>query len=291
MRFEARGLPEGLALFEVAADADADGLRLTWSASGAEPRSATVPGPLLRRLVLGHEVDLTPSVPLSGLSPLPDELSASDVLLVREVPGGAIPPWESEQPPVAGDADPIRLAQALRRWWSADTVVADLPVAVGTSVSAVTHWSESPLPGKKPLLLIPAAALPPPLDDLQSSLLASWPVGPVAEDLPAKKLPGLVVLVSGEPPALLGQRVRTLARDPAMQDRLLAVFSLSGPLRADLPASLLAEGKLAGLGVAHTPPVNLPGWVSRLRGFADELKRSGGRVRVERIDGPFLWYF
>ena len=75
-----------------------------------------------------------------------------------------------------------------------------------------------------------------------------------------------------------------------LKGRLLAVWSLAGPLRSDLPARLVGSGGLSGIGVGD------PAYASRRRVDAElrTLSASFGEepaVRVERRPGPFLWFF
>jgi hypothetical protein len=98
----------------------------------------------------------------------------------------------------------------------------------------------------------------------------------------------LVVLVSAEGPESFAVRLREAARSATLEGKLLAAWCLSGPVRDDLPAALLGEGHLAGLGLA-------PEGLAAARDFAAlaalraRLERGG--LRAEQLDGPFLWYF
>jgi hypothetical protein len=102
----------------------------------------------------------------------------------------------------------------------------------------------------------------------------------------------LVVVVSAEAPGVLGRRLRGMATDPQFAGKLLAVASLGGPLRADLPASLVAEGRLAALGVCDAGPVGLAGTVAEIAGWSRRAgsEPSKGR-RPEELSGPFTWYY
>ena len=107
-------------------------------------------------------------------------------------------------------------------------------------------------------------------------------------ELPQRVAAPLVVLVSAEPPALFAARLRRLAREPALDGKLLAAWSLGGPVRPDLAASLIAEGKLAGIGIAEASLVAARRAAERLGELARAL---AGRPRVEAAPGPFLWHF
>jgi hypothetical protein len=127
---------------------------------------------------------------------------------------------------------------------------------------------------------------------MRERLASAWTAGTVSGSLPEGDLPTLVVLVSGEAPGLLGARLRELSRSPSMSGKLLAVYSLSGPLRPDLPVSLLRDGNLAGIGVAEPPPVGLPEVVNEIGLLSDALKegkRSG--ISVDGISSSLVWYF
>jgi len=148
------------------------------------------------------------------------------------------------------------------------------------------------VPGKKPLLLLPEDAFPGLVAGVRGELARGWRAGKVASELPVGKAPDLVVLVSGEAPGLLGARLHDLAGREALRGRLLAVYSLAGPLRPDLPAHLMAEGRLAGLGVAEALPVGLPRLMERVLEFGRRLGSTSGReLRIEDVPGPFVWFF
>jgi hypothetical protein len=76
-----------------------------------------------------------------------------------------------------------------------------------------------------------------------------------------------------------------------MKGKLLAVYSLAGPVRLDLPASLLAEGNLAGVGVAEASPGGVAGIARELADFAGALDEARGGVGVERLPNPFVWFY
>jgi hypothetical protein len=72
----------------------------------------------------------------------------------------------------------------------------------------------------------------------------------------------------------------------------VAVVSLAGPVRADLPTDLLAEGRLAGIGIAEASPAGVSRVTEGLVGFLAALDAAGpGGARVEELPAPFLWYF
>lgn len=285
-------LPPGLAALELDPPGEAArvGLRLR---SGSAPLAAALPRAVLRRLVKGRELDPVPGSPIPGLAPLPASLGEVEAVMVMLRPGQSAAPWAGGGLPIPGEENPIVLARALGRWWEEEETMSDVAVAVGTAPDlSPGRWREAPRPGKKTVLLLPEGGFPPPFDGLEKPLESSWSGGPVVSSLPSSKLSDLVVLVSGEAPALLAARLREMARSPSMKGKLLAVYSLSGPVREDLPASLLAEGNLAGLGLAVAPPVGLPGVVEQV-GALDGALAAGRRrkARIEKASGLFLWFY
>ena len=109
--------------------------------------------------------------------------------------------------------------------------------------------------------------------------------------LPSKIEAGLVLLVSGEAPGLLAARLRELARSEAMSGKLLAVWSLSGAMRQDLPASLLADGRLAGIGLAESGVISLRETADSLTEIRSALGATPAGRRVEELSPRLLWYF
>jgi hypothetical protein len=100
------------------------------------------------------------------------------------------------------------------------------------------------------------------------------------------------VLVSTASPSVLGRRLHEWASRPASKGQILAVISVGGPLRGDLPAALLAEGNLSALGIADQgllDPIAAREWA---KAWAEQAKStaSSGR-RPEEIAGPFTWYY
>ena len=123
---------------------------------------------------------------------------------------------------------------------------------------------------------------------MRDALVAAWAGEGVVGELPQRVTAPLVVLVGAEPPALFARRLRRLAGDPALAGKLLAAWSFGGPLRQDLAASLLAEGKLAGIGLAEASLVEQRRAPERLAAIAGALSK---KPRVEALGGPFLWHF
>jgi hypothetical protein len=115
---------------------------------------------------------------------------------------------------------------------------------------------------------------------------------PALAGLPDDADAPIVILVSAESPGVLGRRLRALSLDPKLAGRTLAVVSLGGSLRADLPASILAEGRLAGLGVYDAGPVGFTKSIEEVVRFARSVTTEVAKGRrVEELDGPFTWYY
>ena len=138
------------------------------------------------------------------------------------------------------------------------------------------------------MLWLPEEGFEGPWESWRSGLDEAWG-GRAVATLPAELRAPLVVLISGEPPGQFGSRLRRLASDERLRGRLLAVWCLSGEVREDLPASLLAEGLLSGVGLAENTLVARREAVRTVGSLRTALD-SGAR-RAERLPGPFLWHF
>jgi hypothetical protein len=206
-------------------------------------------------------------------------------VMVMLGPTHTTPPWERDVPAVPGEEDGARVARALSRLWSDERRTIRAVAGVDVTQSP-KRWSAAP-PAAAALLLVPAEVGSSPSSPDRAVLTAGFSAGTVVDALPAKVGPPLVVVVADEPPALFAARLRALAGSPAMKGKLLAAFSLAGPVRPDLPASLLAEGNLAAIGLAEGDLVDLRHAGEVLGRFA----ASFGDVRPEQLDGPFLWYY
>ncbi len=152
------------------------------------------------------------------------------------------------------------------------------------------RWDASSPPGKVGVLVLPEDGFPGLARRFREPLESAWSAGDVVTALPAKP-PKVVVLASGEAPALLGARVRRLASRPEMKDRFLAVVSLSGELRTDLAASLASEGHLASLGVASFSPVGLSETVYEIEAMGVALANSAKDARIEELSTSFVWFY
>jgi len=291
-------LPSGLALFRageqlaVGSTARFESrrvrLRMDATVEGApQTLHADIPRNVLQRLLLGPAADLARGRPLPGLSPLPEPLGKVDVLMVLLNPPRYAPPWSELSVPVPGEEDPARLARAMNVWWAAET--GPTRAVVGTDPrNSPFGWSNAPRPGNDAVLWLPGDGFPGPAARLRDGMRRAWRAGPVVSAFPSDAATSLIVLVSGEAPDRLAARLRSLARDPAMSGKLLAVWPLAGDLRPDLPASLLGEGRLAGLGMADRSVVGQRDAAGALSRMSAALS---GSTRVEGLPGPFLWFF
>ncbi len=280
---------------EASTSSGAPAVLLRLSASGTAPVEAPFPRPVLERLVLGKEADLTPGRPLPGFSQLPPQFASRARTMVLLRPEEVNSPWVSGAPVYAGEESTEALAGALARWTagSGGTVVAGVDPAVSPR-----RWAAAPTP-RTGALLLPEGGFPPPASAVESALRAAWTSGPTVPSLPAPgaagTVPELVVLVSSEGAAPLAERVLALAKDPSLKGRLLAVLSLAAPLRPDLAARLLGEGNLAGVGLVAWGGVGLPGAVDAIRALDGALAAARATPatprRVEELAGPFTWFF
>jgi hypothetical protein len=142
------------------------------------------------------------------------------------------------------------------------------------------------------MLLLPEDGFPGASRELKDAIAAAWGKGEIASAVPSGAGPTIVVLASAEDPALFGARLRSLARDPSMKGKLLAVWPLGGPVRGDLPASLLAEGNLAALGIAEYSPLGIGRVAGGIKAYAAALAAPGAHSRrPEDLAGPFVWYY
>jgi hypothetical protein len=201
------------------------------------------------------------------------------------------PPWERAPGLLPGEEDPRRLALALQHWWGGQGEAAPAAVVGIDRASSPARWSNAPRPGRGSLLLLPPDAFTGPQASARDELAAAWPANRVVAEPPASSNEPLVVLISAEPPGAFGHRLEQLARDPRMRGKLLAGWSLSGPIRGDLARSLLAAGQLAGVGLAQARVVGRRDAAQTIRTLEGALQDGAGAIRVERLRGPFLWYF
>jgi hypothetical protein len=140
-------------------------------------------------------------------------------------------------------------------------------------------------------LLIDDADFPGPSREWSGRLRELWAAGSPVAALPADSRADLVVWISADAPGVFAAGLRKLAADPAMDGKLLAGWCLSGEVRQDLAASLLAEGRLAGLGLAGTSVVGRREAARQISELSSGLADGGTAHRAEELPGPFLWYF
>lgn len=285
-------IPRGLALLDVlppAQDLPGDrelppavGIRLRGADGRA--RSAPFPRPLLQRLVLGRAVDATPGRPLSGFTPISDLLGEARTLMVMQTSSESTPPWTALRSPLPGEESAARLARALTRWWSEDPATAPAHAVVGVDpATSLTRWSAvKPLDGAL-TVVAPAEAFPGPSSAWRAPLAS----------LPASSSGASIVLVvSAEAPGVLGRRLRSMADDPATAGKSVAVVSLAGPVRDDLPASLLGAGRLSSVGVLEAGPVGIARALDEVAGWARAATGGGAKgKRPDEVPGPFLWHY
>ncbi len=279
---------------------------------GPERLAAPVPRKVLQRFVLGPRADEQRAAKVPGLVPLPDRVKGAGVLLVPLDPAHRALPWRFRLAPVPGEEDPRNLVRAANEWRTVEAGRGLSPAALAVDVAAaIRRRAAAPGPAKGILLLLPEGAFPGLAARVESALREAWPAvmegrrghrrrgrrrkktaappGPVpvtvARELPGR-VPGTVVVVSGEDPDVLSARLASLGRDPRLAGRLLAAWPLAGPLRDDLPVRLLEEGEVVGVGLADPPWPNLYRVPERLAEWAGAL---AGRETIDGAPGPFTW--
>jgi hypothetical protein len=252
---------------------------------GSSRTEQTLSRSALTRLLLGHEFDTTPDEPLPGSS-APDAAGAIEARMVLVDPSQRVRPWDgSTTIALPSDRDPLHLARALGAW-SPEAA----PVVLGTDPDkSPARWSAAPSVRGKMLLVLPKDAFPGATAALRERLTRAVG-GAIVEDLPATIDAPLVLVVAHEAPDRFAARLRRLARQPALSGKLLAAWSLGGSPRDDLPAWILAESGIAALGLGEPTPLPLRGVEARLGAYADAVRTSTG-AKVERIPGPFLWFY
>ena len=289
-------LPAGLALLRIDPDGDGGpvapsvGLRL--QAGAAAPLDAVSPRWVVQRLVLGRQADLAQDPSLPGIAPLPPALGDIESLMVLGREAMKRRPWEADTPPVAGEQDPLRIAAAINAWWDApDALPAPGGAVVGVDwASSPKRWADAPRPGAKALLVLPPDAFPQNASAVATRLAETWMAGRVsAQADPSDET--LVIVISAEAPGPFATRLRAIAERPAMKGKLLAGWSLAGPVRDDLAPWILERTAVAGLGIAEGSVVSRRAAPEHLRTIAQSLESRGAADRVESIPGPFLWHF
>lgn len=264
--------------------ADPPAVRLRIRGAGGRDVSAEVPRAVLQRLVLGHDADVAPDRPLPGFAPASQVLASATTLMVQQSEEEIRPPWSGPIDQLPGEEDAARLASALEAWWAADPSSREAHAIVGTDAAlSAGRWAKAPRFGGSIAVVAPEDAFPGLAAPVRDRIA---PAGAAAGPAMA------VMLVSADPAGLLGRRLRALSRDPEMQGKVLAVVSLGGPLRGDLPASLLREGRLAALGVFEAGPVGMERAADRAAAWARAAGEAGSKGhRPEEIPGPFTWFY
>ncbi|UCF67162.1 MAG: hypothetical protein JSV80_15505, partial [Acidobacteriota bacterium] len=290
--------PERPATLEIAASGDPATLRVTLTAADQRELTADVPRSLLQRAVLGPRADVSRGLPLAGLAPFPDAAGSPPAVIVwsradqQRVPWSSGPAEAVGAASIPGEENPLRLAEALNEWWREPRSRGPHAMIGTDRARTVARWQRAPRAENNALLLLPEPGFTGLLSGFDEQLESLWKAGPVARELPSSALSQTIWLVSAEPPGMLAERLRKMARSPALEGRLLAVWSLAGPIREDLPAGLLAEGRLAGVGVSAWPPTGRRGIATALADLASAVAAIRDRdVRVETLPGPTLWFF
>ncbi|RMG46494.1 MAG: hypothetical protein D6718_05505 [Acidobacteria bacterium] len=277
-----------------AADPERAPVTVSFRLSDGRAFTAPVPRPLLQRLVMGPEAVPAPEKGVPGLAPLPEMAGRPRAVMVLEGAGRGLPPWAvAPAPAVPGEEEAERVALGFASWRDRTSGPA---AVVGVDVArSPGRWGGAPAVNGDALLLAPRGAFPGLAEGWRERIAANWPADRLVEALPedAASVPSLVLLVSGEPPGLLGRRLRSLARDERMSGKILAVWSLAaGPLRPDLPATLLAEGRLAAVGLRHWPAARLSRLEAVLAARAAAVRASAGKgLRAEEIFAGTLWFY
>jgi hypothetical protein len=202
----------------------------------------------------------------------------------------AAPPWDGPSPVIPGEEDPLRLARALDAWWATDGGPAAV-VGVSPSRSPV-RWAAAPPIGRRATLLLPESAFPPSTGSLRERLGRSWTGEEVVEEPPDSLEAGILVVVGAEPPGRFAERLRELARSPALAGKFLAAWSLAGPLRDDLATAILADGGPAAVGFAGDSLQDRRRAERHLGTLGEAIARpTDGSTRPEHLPGPFLWFY
>jgi hypothetical protein len=252
------------------------------NAAGRE-RTAAIPRALLQRLLRGRELDLSPEKPLQAFTPATDVLGSSPALMVLQSQDESRPPWSGPIPARSGEEDAARLATALTRWWLADQTATARAVVGVDALASPVRWAKAP-PLDGPVAVIAEGGALPGQSLAMAAGLQGFPSSPASARV--------VMVVSGESPGVLGRRLRVLATDNELAGKTLIAVCLGGPLRADLPASLLGEGKIAAFGLYDAGAVGFRGAIAEAAAWA--TLAGGGAAkgkRAEDLPGPFTWFY
>jgi len=279
--------PEGLVLLDLPpADGgemgDAASIRVRLRGADGGERIAALPRPLLQRLVLGRDADALGDRPLAAFTPPSQALGTAQTLMALASPEETRAPWTGPAAQRPGEENARRLAAALTRWWSAEPGPRARAVCGVDPAVSPARWARVPKLEGAVAVLAPDDAFP------GATSLREGLAGLPADVERAR----VVLLVSAEPPGILGRRLRALAADPRYAGKALAVAALGGALREDLPASLLAEGKLAVIGLAESGPLGLARAAQEAAAWARSASQPDAKgKRPEELPGPFIWIY
>lgn len=251
-------------------------------AAGRE-RTAAIPRSLLQRLVRGRELDLSPEKPLQAFTPAADFLGASKALMVLQSPDELRSPWSGPIPARSGEEDAARLATALTRWWSAEEKETARAVVGVDALASSARWAKAPPLDGTIAVLSQGSTLPAQAEAMNAGLQGLSSSGEGAR---------VVMVVSAESPGVMGRRLRVLATDPELAGKTLVAVCLGGPLRADLPASLLGEGKIAAFGLYEGGAVGFRSAIAEVAAWAKTAGSEASKgKRAEELAGPFTWFY
>jgi hypothetical protein len=293
-------LPQGLTLLRLGTDGDAvetADVRLVLDVGAGGPRrqmATDIPRAVLQRLLLGRSADLQPDRPLPALDPLPAVVGVDPTVMALLGEPQRVRPWSGPAVPVAGEEHPLLVAAALNVWWrsaAAATPTSATAVVGVDELRSPSRWATAPrVGGGTPVpLLLPPDAFTGPARDRRAALARSWSTGPVLDELPDRLDAPLLILISAEGAGPLAARLERLANRPALAGKLLAVWSLAAEVRDDLPHMLLTETELTGLGLA-TVSIDQQRTLEAM--ILETAAGLGGPARrVERLPGPWLWFF
>ena len=285
-------VPEGLTIFQVQDRVGADRIpvRLQARPNADVPQQieATLPRAELQRLILGHSADFAAGRPLGGLTTFPPQLGTVSTMMLLQQFRQSVEPWDETATIAFGETRADILARSLNEWWGDDGSYASV---VGTHpLRSVARWEAmGTLSG--PVSLVYLAGHSNGHDRLKE-IREVWKAGPVLSAMPKGGAPRMTVIVADEPPAVLARRLTRFAADPAYAGHALAIWSLAGPLRRDLPARWLDADRLLAIGIGSETIVSRRRFEQALKTLSDAVQQSSsGAIRPEELPGPLLWYY
>lgn len=288
-----QALPEGLALGALVdpgtVDAETATIRLRLTGPTGKSLEGPIPRPVLQRVVAGREFDPSPERPLPGLQPLPAALGEVRTLMLLGFPGL---PFLEPEIQVPGEEDSKTVALALNSWMKSvlEGGGKGYGVVLGVdSGQSPARWARAQTPVEKAFLLVPEGAFPAPNQSWRTRLTAAWAPGKSGDQIPDGPPPDLVILAGAEDPGFFSQRLVQLSRDPRLKGKRMAALSLSGPIRLDTAARILAEGNVTGLGLAEATQGRWPRLITAFSTLAREMEAK--KAAPEQWKGPFLWIY